>query len=188
MRHMIIASMAIFIDGGYMANILKNHFKEAPLDYHKFAEWIAGDLNILRVYYYDCLPYQSSDPSQEESKRVSNKQRFFNALTKLPHFEVKQGRLEFRGLNEDGLPIFEQKCVDLLLGIDVTLLATKHRITHAVLVSGDSDLLPVVEVAKAEGVAVTLVHGPKGTYHEQLWMEVDDRKEITKEILKQLAR
>lgn len=180
--------IAIFIDGGYMANILQRYFNKFPIDYQKFAKWIAGDLDLLRVYYYDCLPYQSARPSPEESQRVSNKQRFFNALNKLPCFQVRQGRVEFRGLNEDGLPIFEQKRVDLLLGIDLTLLATKQRITHAAIVSGDSDLLPVVEVAKAEGVVVCLVHGPRGTYHDELWMEVDERKEITKDVLESLAK
>ncbi|REJ38013.1 MAG: hypothetical protein DIU84_02180 [Bacillota bacterium] len=38
-----------------------------------------------------------------------------------------------------------------------------------VLVTGDRDLIPAVEMAQSAGVLVRLVHGPKHTYHSELW-------------------
>ncbi len=83
-----------------------------------------------------------------------------------------------RGQDENGAPIFQQKRVDLMIGLDFALLAFKHRITHAALVSGDSDLLPALEVAQQEGVVVCLVHGPRSTYADELRLMADQRIEM----------
>lgn len=184
----MIDKIGIFIDGGYMANILDQYFGRSSIDYEKFAQWVAGDATILRVQYYDCLPYQSPSPSMDERTRLSKKQRFFDALNRLPRFEIRQGRLVFRGVDKNGHDIFEQKGVDLLLGLDLALLAIKQRIDRAALVSGDRDLLPAVQIVKREGVVVCLVHGPKGTYSDELWKEVDERKEITQNVIRTLLR
>lgn len=108
---------------------------------------------------------------------------------RLRRFEVREGRLAFRGLDAKGEPIYQQKRTDLMLGLDFALLCGKHQIDHAVVVAGDSDFLPAVEAAKTEGVTVWLWHGPrysvdgKPTYGQDLWMAVDERFEITRPFL-----
>ena len=67
----------------------------------------------------------------------------------------------YRGTDAQGRPIFQQKRVDLMIGLDIAGLAAKKRITHAAVFSGDSDLLPAVEEAQREGIAVWLVHDPR---------------------------
>ena len=52
-------------------------------------------------------------------------------------------------------------------------LAAKGQIQQAILVAGDSDFIPAITVAKAEGVLVRLFHG--NSYHSDLWQEVDER-------------
>ncbi len=119
------------------------------------------------------MPYQSSQPSREESERYAASQRFFNALELLPRFEVRLGRLEFRGNRPDGRPILEQKRVDIMLSVDVVQLAAKGQITQANLLAGDSDFIPAVAAAKAEGILVRLFHG--SSCHADLLREVDER-------------
>ncbi len=113
----------------------------------------AEPLDLLRTYYYHCLPYQSRNPKPEEAARYANKRRFFDALRQIPRFEVREGRLAFVGVSRQGRPIFQQKRTDMLLGLDVALLSAKQQITHAAIVGGDSDFLPAIEVAAQEGVA-----------------------------------
>ncbi len=80
------------------------------------------------------------------------------------------------------------------MGLDFALLAGKQQISHAALLSGDSDLIPAVTVANQEGVSVWLVHGPrrskKGqpTYAQELWDAVDDRLELTQVFMDGIAR
>ncbi len=93
----------------------------------------------------------------------------------------------YRGDDSNGRPIFQQKRVDLMIGLDIALLAAKNRITHAAVLSGDSDLLPAVEAAKGEGVSVWLVHGPRSTFADELWSAADDRIAI-EEFVDKVAR
>ena len=167
--------VAIFIDGGYLAKLLEEFGNEevnihgparrkpAKIDFDKLAKEIAkavGNVEILRTYYYYCLPYQSNPPSEEEKRRFSAAQGFFSQLRRLPRFEVREGRLAFRGCNQNGKPIYEQKRIDTLLALDLALLSGKRQITHAVLLTGDSDFVPVIKVVQSEGVLVWLFHGP----------------------------
>lgn len=168
--------IAIFIDAAYLQKVMRNEFSSPRLDYAKFSEKIAGGREILRTYYYDCLPYQSHPPTDEEKERFGKKQKFLNALEKYRRFQVSLGRLEKRGKDIDGKPIFEQKRVDILLGVDLALLSAKHQITDAALVAGDSDFLPAIQAAKPEGVVVHLFHGPFA--HRDLLQSCDETTRI----------
>lgn len=142
---------------------------------------MAAGKEILRTYFYDCLPYKSNPPTKEEADRFAKKQSFFYKLEGYPRFQVRQGRLELRGNDEKGKPIFEQKRVDILLGVDLALLAAKHQIADAAILAGDSDFLPAIEAAKPEGVVVHLFHGQYP--HRDLKQACDERVRITKEMI-----
>ena len=71
--------------------------------------------------------------------------------------------------------------VDILLGVDMVLLAVKGHVSEVVLLAGDSDFIPAVTAAKSEGVIVRLVHGRAP--HRALLQEVDERVRITQELI-----
>ena len=181
-----MASLAVFIDGGYLDKALADQRGRVRLDYQRLGdrvrEIVSGssteDVDHFRTYYYICPPYQAEHPTEEQSRLVAGYQRFTHAMRTLRRFEVREGRLQFRGYDGSGRPIFQQKRVDLLLGLDVALLSAKQQITHIVLLAGDSDFLPAVEVAKREGVSFWLFHGPRGSYSQELWNEADERVEM----------
>lgn len=119
---------AIFIDGTYLDFTLRDEFAAAPIDYEQLARWMAGPIEILRTYYYNCLPYQSNPPTVEESERFSKAQGFHARLRRLPRFEVREGKLAFRGVDRDtGKSIFVHKRVDIMLSVDLVLLAAKIK-------------------------------------------------------------
>jgi uncharacterized LabA/DUF88 family protein len=181
-----VSRVAIFIDGAYLGYLLKNEFALVRVDYEKLANQLAGGIDILRTYYYDCPPFQSSTPTQEEKDRFAKAQSFFSALDRLPRYEVRLGRLAHRGFNAAGKPDYQQKRVDIMLGVDLALLAGKRQITHAVLLAGDSDFIPAVAAAKSEGVLVRLYHGQ--SFHKDLWDCVDEREKITKTFIAAVKR
>ena len=190
-----MARLAIFIDAGYSNALAENTFK-LWIDYDRFrnqireriAETTSEPLDLLRTYYYACLPYQGNPPTQDQVDRVRRERRFFEALNKLSSFSVREGRLVFRGLNTNQQPIFQQKGVDLLLGLDFALLSAKHQITHAAVVSGDSDLIPAFDAAQQEGIKTWLIHGPPSTYASELWQKADERFMLTEEFMGSVAR
>ncbi|WP_187147812.1 NYN domain-containing protein [Heliomicrobium modesticaldum] len=180
---------AIFIDGGYLDKVFQDEFGSPRVDYLKLSKWLSRGTSIFRTYYYNCLPYQSNPPTTEESQRFSKKQAFYGRLKQLERYEVRLGKLEFRGNRQDGTPIFVQKRVDILLGVDLALLAAKNRITHATIFAGDSDFLPAISVAKNEGVLITLAHGgASNPPHDDLWREADERIQLDTTVVNSILR
>ncbi len=178
---------AIFIDGGYLNKILQYEHDRAKIDYEKLVAHLTGEDNLLRTYYYNCLPYQSAKPTEEENRRFGSAQKFHDRLRNISRFEVREGRLEYRGVDDKGKKIFTQKRVDILMASDIVQLATKGKISKAILLTGDSDFLPVVKIAKNEGVEITLVHGAKKcSPHKELWTEVDQRIPLDCEMIRKI--
>ncbi|MBI4329020.1 MAG: NYN domain-containing protein [Chloroflexi bacterium] len=178
--------VAIFIDGAYLDHVLREEFHDARIDYAAFSKQLAGESDILRTHYYHCLPYQGNPPTQEESERYAAQRSFYTALERNPRFTVRLGRLAYRGLDESGRPKFEQKRVDILLGVDLVQLAAKQAIQEAILVAGDSDFIPAVLAAKSEGVLMRLIHG--ATPHSDLWKTADERTQITQTFIDSVRR
>lgn len=197
-----MARLAIFVDGGYYNALAERHYK-TRIEFPKFIEEIRSriadktpeSVDILRTYYYDCLPYQTRTPSATERQRYGKKLGFFNYLETLSRVQVRQGILAYRGRNRQGNPIFQQKRTDLLLGLDFAEQSTKRQISHVGLVAGDSDFCPAVEFAKRESICVWLFHGPKVspetaecTYAEALWQCADERCEIDQAFIDKVKR
>ena len=103
-----------------------------------------------------------------------------------PVFEVRLGRLEFRGNAADGRPIFVQKRVDIMLGVDMVQLSAKGHVQQVILLAGDSDFIPAVVAAKAEGVLVRLFHG--SNCHADLLREVDERVQLNQALIDSVLR
>ena len=177
--------VAIFIDGGYLDSLLTKEFGQARIDYQLLSEKLASDSDILRTYYYHCPVYQSNPATQEERERYASQRRFFDMLERLPRYIVRLGRLA-RRTDEMGRLRFEQKRVDILLGVDLVLLAAKQTIQEAVLLAGDSDFIPAVAVARSEGVLIRLYHGENP--HSELWQEADERTRITQGLIDSVRR
>jgi uncharacterized LabA/DUF88 family protein len=197
-----MARLAVFIDGGYLDALARDEFS-VWVDYKKLVAQVQltvaaktpDSVDLLRTYYYHCLPYQSNPPTEEEARRYGSRHRLFAALRRLDRFTVREGRLVFRGLGAEGKPMFQQKGIDLLLGLDFALLSGKRQITHAAVVSGDSDLIPAFEVARGEGISVWLFHGPlrskltgSSTYAEELWLAADERVALDQTFMDRVAR
>src|SRR5947207_14805815 len=120
-----MGTAAVFLDGGYVDKVMALDFGRAKIDYSKLALAMAAPDELLRTYYYQCLPYQSNPPTEEERIRYSSAHRFITKLKTLPRLEVRLGKLAYRGNDADGKPIFIQKRVDCMFGVDMALLAGK---------------------------------------------------------------
>ena len=148
---------AIFIDGGYLDKILKKIGKPA-LDFSvllsKLTE-VQGE-ELLRTYYYNCMPYQGSPPSKEEQERYKKAMGFREALERTPCFEYRLGTIQ-RIPTESGYQ-FRQKGVDMMMGIDMVTMSYKRVVDSVVLVTGDSDFVYAIQSVKDAGVKTTLCY------------------------------
>jgi len=179
--------IAVFIDGGYLEKIIKNEFGEVTIDFSRLVEALVGGRELLRTYYYNCLPYQSNPPTREESERFARKERFFSYLRRLPRFSVRLGKLAYRGVGADGQKEFEQKGIDTLLSIDMVNLAATKQVSNIILLAGDSDYIPAVEVVRTHGVGVILYHSQnRRSYHMDLWQVCDERFPIDENLINKI--
>lgn len=172
--------VAVFIDEGYLNKALDN-LGRPKLDYARFIEAIKGDLPILRTYYYFCMPYQSPVPTDTERSMYQGKQSFIRFLSRLPRLELRQGRLAKRGTE------FVQKRVDIMLAVDLVRLASTGQIVEAVLVAGDSDLVPAIYHVKDAGVSVGLWYEP-GSAHDELLDACDELRPLSWEFISSVLR
>lgn len=150
--------VAAFVDAGYLwkqiwkathpkhtestysrANIEFNPtaFHDILIDY--IAEAFKG-IPFLRCYWYDGA-MSNGGPSTEHTK-----------VAMLNDFKLRLGS---RVVNSDGRK--NQKGVDGLIIADIISLAQNKAISHALLISGDGDMVPGVGVAQALGVRIHLL-------------------------------
>ena len=175
---------AVFIDNGYFKQVLASHGTKY-LRFDAFSRWVCERINAewYRTYFYDCMPYQSNPPTQEERERFSRANSFIYSLENLPRFQVRLGKLI-------KLPngVFKQKGVDIKLTIDLLKLSLGGMIQKAILVGSDSDFVPVIQEAKNEGIIVfsCFSRNPGCGIHDELYKTCDDEIELTTDILKEI--
>ena len=167
--------VGLLIDGGYLratarraGHTYNNQFIES------FAHrCILQDEYLLRVYYYDAPPFEGEVqlPVSGETKIFEADDRWLIALAKLDRFAVRRGKLGFRGWrprntplqparalrDSDFAPNFEQKGVDMRIGLDIANFSQRKTIDRVVLVSGDQDMIPAMKQARKSGLEVVCV-------------------------------
>jgi len=63
----------------------------------------------------------------------------------------------FSNLKEhDVRPLIQQKAVDMKMGIDIALIATKKIADLLIIIAGDADIVPALKLARREGMQVCL--------------------------------
>lgn len=173
--------VAIFIDGAYFKEVLKS-FGAPRISYELLSEFVLNNgEERLRTYYYDCPPFEDTHPDENNRRLVSNFEKFINAVEKIPRFQTRLGRLT-RYATLDGYK-YTQKEVDILLAVDLVRLACRQQIHRAVIVGGDSDFVPAIDVAKEEGVIISLLYFNFPKPHDELLQACDERHLIDHELI-----
>ena len=142
-------NVMVFVDGANLFFSLLDRDIDVKFNYTKFVKKLVGpNRNLIRVYYYDSHINQDKEP-----ERYGKQQSFFYFINRLPYFELRKGRM-LQG---------RQKGVDVRIAIDMLTYGFTDKYDVAILVSGDSDLVPAVEAVKAQGKHVELA------FLEQCW-------------------
>jgi uncharacterized LabA/DUF88 family protein len=183
---------AVLIDGGYLDKALSEIGIRILFD--KFSDKLcqeSGEAYRLRTLYYNCLPYQSDPPTEDEKRRYQDAQRFTYALSRLPRFQVRLGKLQKiqDPTSPDGFE-YRQKRVDVLFAVDLVRMSTERQIQKAILVTGDSDVVPAVDVARDRGVEVWLWYcdSSGSRVHDELITACDERRKITRDLCREVSR
>ncbi|MBN8922957.1 MAG: hypothetical protein BGP10_03205 [Rhodanobacter sp. 68-29] len=138
---------------------------------------------LHRVYFYDAKPLTKKvtrpdgaviDFAASKAHAISMQQH--QTFSRLPYVAMRFGELSDRGWKvperilrkrkhaenmtvqtSDLEPNVQQKGVDMRIGLDIATLTIKRQVAVVVLVTGDSDLVPAMKLARREGAQLILI-------------------------------
>lgn len=158
------------------------------------------EMGLLRIYFYDAEPFKGKARNPISKKRIdyaittqaSENESLIQSLELQPNFAVRRGVLVMHGwklkrialatlargpnrpiAEQDLTPDFQQKGVDMRIGLDVASLALKKLVSAIILVTGDSDMVPAMKMARREGIRVYLYPVEKSSIRRELKAHAD---------------
>lgn len=133
--------VALFIDGSNLYNGMRDNLSNTRVNLQALVGQLLGERRLHRVYYYN-----APLTDDYESDLRDGQQRFFESLRRIPYVTVRLGRLHRRN---DGSLV--EKGIDVAIAVESLTLAYEDAYDTAILVSGDSDYIELVEAIKAKG-------------------------------------
>lgn len=149
---------------------------------------------IQRILYYDCAPYSGTAilPVSGAKKTFSGLDTWLHELSQRDLFAVRRGILKFRGFvldkipytpkgpltDADFRPTFEQKGVDMRIGLDMAIIAAHRGVELIALATNDTDCIPAMKHVRRSGIQVALVTIPGYKPAPELLAHCDFRRAI----------
>ncbi len=188
--------VAILIDGGHLrANSKQADLKYSPDLIEKVAHSCLQDPDesLLRILYYDCAPFSGKlkQPVSGTIKQVVGSDAWLDQLARKDLFAVRRGVLKFRGFkpkrtpidpdeltDDDFKPIFEQKGVDMRIGLDLALFSGTGAVQRVILITGDTDYIPALKHARKAGLQIVVIRLPGRAIPKELLWHCDFQRSI----------
>lgn len=133
--------VALFIDGSNLYNGMRENLSNTRVNLQALIKQLLGPRELFRTYYYNAPLTDDYDTELREGQ-----QRFFESLRRIPYVTVRLGRLHRR---HDGSLV--EKGIDVAIAVESLGLAYENAYDTAILVSGDSDYVELVEAVKRRG-------------------------------------
>jgi uncharacterized LabA/DUF88 family protein len=187
--------VSVLIDGGHLRVLAR----KAGLTYSAdFIETISKicvskDETLLRVLYYDCAPFKGNIrlPVSGDITEFSGNDAWLRDLAGRELFAVRRGILKFRGFkprqipisgraltDDDFTPVFEQKGVDMRIGLDIANFAVQKSVDRIILITADTDCIPAMKHARIYGLQVVMVRFPTQRLADELLWHTDLQRHI----------
>lgn len=182
--------ISVLIDGGHLRALAKvARIPYTPDGIEKIAHaCVQADETLLRILYYDCAPYvgKAKLPVSGAEYEFTGSDLWLKDLASRDLFAVRRGVLKFRGFKPKRIPIspteltdddfkpdFEQKGVDMRIGLGIANHASTRSVDRIILMSGDTDCLPAMKHARISGLQIVLVSLPNHKLAPELLWHCD---------------
>jgi len=173
--------VAIFIDGNNfyfgLKRLYSNEKNLFDFNFEKFCNFLAGNNQLISIYYYNA-PLDIS----EDLEKYKSQQRFFNKIRKVPKMNLILCKLLKRKIKGTEKYFYVLKEDDIHMTVDLIKGAFKDTYDTAILVSGDGDFVPAVLATKEEGKFVENIYFKKSA-STNLKMNCNRSFELKKELL-----
>ena len=178
--------IAVMLDGGHIRHYVKKAGYRFNPDYIEKIGLSCADREeeIQRIMYYDCAPYSGTAilPVSGQQKAFQGNDAWLHELAHKNLFAVRRGVLKFRGFVLKNIPFtqtreltdsdfklqFEQKGVDMSIGLDMAIISANRSVDLIALATNDTDCIPAMKHARRSGIQVALVVVPGYTPAKEL--------------------
>lgn len=163
---------------------------------------------LFRIFYYDCPPFSGTKPGEISGKDIvfSRADEWLHELATRDLFAVRLGVLKFRGWklkkkrkgtllvapslstnpppqgkvlsDDDFRPDFEQKGVDMRIGIDIASMADRRVVERIILITADTDCIPAMKYGRIGGLQVVAITLPNAGLTREFLAHVDIKRAI----------
>jgi uncharacterized LabA/DUF88 family protein len=190
-----LTKVAVLIDGGHLralARAAKHSYTPDYIEKVAHACVVPGEA-ILRILYYDCTQFEGKVklPISGLEHEFKQNDMWLRNLAAKDLFATRRGVLKFRGwkpkktplaskelTDADFKPDFEQKGVDMRIGLDMATFSVERSVDRLILVSGDTDCVPAMKHARKAGIQVVLIGLPNGRDTPELLWHSDFHRSI----------
>jgi len=190
-----VTKIAVLIDGGHLRVLTRLAGYDYVPDYIEKAAHacVERDETLLRVLYYDCAPYNGSAklPVSGQTHTFSGSDAWLRDLASRDLFAVRRGVLKFRGFKPRRVPIsptqltdadfkpdFEQKGVDMRIGLDIANFANSRAADRIALITGDTDCIPAMKHGRIAGMQIVLIALPNHKLAAELLWHGDFERRV----------
>lgn len=187
--------IAVLMDGGNTRALARQAGHRYDPDYiQRIAlACVAADEELLRILYYDCAPYNGTQtlPISGDAKTFTGSDEWLERLARKDLFAVRLGILKFRGFKPKRIPIaahdpsdddfkpdFEQKGVDMRIGLDIATFCSSGAVQRIALITGDTDCIPAMKHARKAGLQVVLIRFANSLLAPELLEHTDYLREV----------
>lgn len=186
----------MLIDGGHLRSVARRAGLSYEPDFieafaHACPLWATGE-SLHRILYYDCPLFRGQKPLPVSGKpyNFSASDNWLTDLGSRDYFALRLGTLAFRGwvpkkrgqavTDEDFRPNFEQKGVDMRIGLDMAVIASTKQVQRIIIVTSDTDIVPAMKHVRTAGLQVVAVQLPSPALplSPQLLAQVDFKRDI----------
>jgi uncharacterized LabA/DUF88 family protein len=183
--------LVFMIDGGFLRVAARKAGIHYNSDFIEASSKIcpSADEALFRALYYDCAPYQGHQklPVPGLTQTFAESGQWLNDLAKKDLMAVRLGVLKFRGYklkrtpakgvaaltDADFRPDFEQKGVDMRIGLDIAAYSALRAVDRIGIVTADADCVPAMKLARKSGVQIVLIALPGGSTPSELSQHAD---------------
>ena len=180
----------ISIDGGYLTYLMmeSGYFVNADNIERAATACLQEDEELWRVLFYHCREYEGETalPISGELRQWRPKMhQVVDDLARKNFFAMRLGVLAFRGWrkkpgarhdtlsDDDFSPAFEQKGVDMRIGLDMAAIAERRMTDRMILISADTDLIPALKLCRQRGIQTVVVEFPDKQISHKLLEHAD---------------